>query len=47
MPPIVIEILIIAVLAAAVGFAVRSIWKSHKNRKCTGNCANCGCNCGK
>ena len=33
---------VIALLAAAVTLAARSLWKSHKTPKhCTGNCATC------
>lgn len=43
MPPILGNIIVIALLAAAVALAVRSLWKSHRNGgSCTGDCASCG-----
>ncbi len=47
MPPILLNLIVIAVLALAVGLAIRSIWKSHKSGggcSCGGNCSSCsGC----
>lgn len=47
MPPIFTSILVSALLALAVGLAIRSIWKDHKNGKscsCGGDCSHCkGC----
>lgn len=44
MPPILGNIIVIAVLAVAVALAVRSLWKSHKHGGCSGDCAHCkGC----
>lgn len=45
MPPILGNIIVIAVLAVAVALAVRSLWKSHKpGGGCNGDCAHCkGC----
>ena len=45
MPPILGNIIVIAVLAAVVALAVRSLWKSHKSGgDCNGDCGNCrGC----
>lgn len=43
MPPILGHIIVIAVLAAVVVLAVRSLWKSHKSGGgCSGDCAHCG-----
>lgn len=49
MPPIVGNIIVIAVLAAVVALAIRSLWKSHRNGGgCSGDCASCGrCHGGK
>ncbi len=41
--PAVGDLVIIALLAVAVFFAVRSIRKTKKKGGCTGNCASCGC----
>ena len=35
-------VLVIAALAVIVALAVRSIWKSHRNGGCTGDCSSCG-----
>ena len=45
MSPIVLNLIVFALLALAVGLAIRSIWKSHKNGgQCSGNCSQCqGC----
>ena len=44
MPPILGNIIVIAVLAVAVALAVRSLWKSHKSGGgCNGDCGNCRC----
>ena len=45
MPPILMNLIVLAALALAVGLAIRSIWKSHKNGgQCSGNCSQCqGC----
>ena len=39
------NIIVIAVLAAAVALAVRSLWRSHRSGGgCNGDCGNCkGC----
>ena len=43
MPSILLNLIVIAVLALAVGLAIRSIWKSHKSGcSCGGNCSSCG-----
>ena len=35
--------IVLLALAAAVGLAVRSLWKSHKaGGHCNGDCASCG-----
>lgn len=40
------NIIMIAVLAAVVALAVRSVWRSHKSGgHCNGGCAHCG-SCG-
>lgn len=37
------EIIVILVLACAVGLAVRSLWKSRKSGgACNGDCSQCG-----
>ncbi|MGI5963429.1 MAG: FeoB-associated Cys-rich membrane protein [Lawsonibacter sp.] len=37
------ELLTIFVLAAIIGLAVRSLWKTHKQgRHCNGDCSRCG-----
>lgn len=45
MPPILVNIIVFAALAAAVALAIRSIWKSHKSGgHCSGDCSQCnGC----
>ena len=45
MPPILGNIIVIAVLAVVVALAVRSLWTSHKSGGgCNGDCGNCrGC----
>lgn len=45
MPPILGNLIVIAVLVAVVALAVRSLWKSHKaGGGCSGDCAHCkGC----
>lgn len=45
MPPILGNIIVIAVLAVAVALAVRSLWKSRRSGGgCSGDCAHCkGC----
>lgn len=47
MPPILGQIIVIAVLAGAVALAIRSMWKDRKNGKscsCGGDCSHCkGC----
>lgn len=45
MPAMLGEIIVIAVLAAVVALAVRSLWRSHKSGGgCSGDCAHCkGC----
>ena len=45
MSPILGHIIVIAVLAAVVVLAVRSLWKSHKSGgSCSGDCTHCkGC----
>ena len=45
MPAILGNIIVIAVLIAVVGLAVRSTWKSHKSGGgCNGDCGSCrGC----
>lgn len=48
MPPILGNIIVIAVLAAVIGLAVRSLWRSRKTGGCSGDCASCGgCHSGK
>ena len=44
MPPILMNLIVLAALALAVGLAIRSIWKSHKSGGCScgGNCSSCG-----
>lgn len=50
MPPIVGNLIVIAILAVIVGLAIRSLWKNHKNGGgCGGGCegcSSCGCGCG-
>ena len=45
MPPVLGNIIVIAVLIAVVVLAGRSLWKSHKSGGgCNGDCGNCsGC----
>lgn len=47
MPPILGNLIVIAVLIGVVALAVRSVWKDHKAGKscaCGGDCAHCkGC----
>ena len=42
MSPVLLNLIVFALLALAVGLAVRSIWKSHRNGGCTGDCSSCG-----
>lgn len=38
--------IVLAILVAVVGLAIRSIWKKHRSHTgCSGNCANCGGGC--
>ena len=42
------DYLLIAAIALALGWAIRVCIRNRKNgRTCSGDCANCGCNCGK
>ncbi len=47
MPPVLGNIIVIAVLAAIAALAVRSLWRDHKSGKscaCGGDCSRCkGC----
>ncbi len=45
MPPIIGNIIVIAILAVVVFFAARSLYRSHKRGGgCSGDCGNCkGC----
>nr|WP_325184931.1 FeoB-associated Cys-rich membrane protein [uncultured Oscillibacter sp.] len=46
MPAVLGNIIVLTVLAVAVGLAVRSLWKSRKSGGgCSGDCGNCG-SCG-
>ncbi len=46
MPPIVGNIIAVAIIAVVVALAVRSLWRSHKKGGgCGGDCGSCG-NCG-
>ncbi len=52
MPPIVGNIIAVALIVLVVGLAVRSLWRSHKKGggcSCGGDCGSCGgsCHCGK
>ena len=44
MSPVLLNFLVFALLALAVGLAVRSLWKGHKSGRhtCGGDCASCG-----
>ncbi len=43
MPPIVGNLIVIALLAAVVALAIRSLWKDRRNgTHCTGDCSCCG-----
>lgn len=43
MPPILGNLIVLLVLAAAAALAVRSLWRSHKRGgHCNGDCASCG-----
>ena len=39
------DIIIILVLAALAGLALRACMHSKKGSDCSGNCSGCGCNC--
>lgn len=47
MPPILGNLIVIAVLIGVVALAIRSVWKDHKSGKscaCSGDCSHCkGC----
>lgn len=45
MGPMIPSIIVLALVAVIVGFAIRSMWKKHKNGGgCNGDCGNCkGC----
>ena len=46
MPSILANLIVIAILAVVVAFAVRSIIKKRKSGGgCSGDCSSCGCNC--
>ncbi len=44
MPPILGQIVVIAVLGLCVALAIRSMWKGHRSGKCScgGDCSRCG-----
>ncbi len=42
MPELLGTLLILALVAVVVFFAVRSLWRQHKAGGCCGNCAQCG-----
>ncbi|NLK37608.1 MAG: FeoB-associated Cys-rich membrane protein [Epulopiscium sp.] len=39
------NIIVILVLASIVALAIRSMWNSHKNKHCGGDCSCCGGSC--
>ena len=43
MPPVLLNLIVFALLALAVGLAVRSLWKGHKSGRhtCGGDCSCC------
>lgn len=40
------NLIVIAILAVVIGLCIRSMWRSHKNGGCSGNCGSCGGGCG-
>ncbi len=46
MPPVLGNVIVIAVLVIVIGLCVRSLWRSHKKGGgCNGDCGSCG-SCG-
>lgn len=43
----IIDILLLALIGVAVGFAVRHILKNKSTCGCSGSCKDCACGCGK